>query len=194
MNLVHRIIENAHVRLEPLTEAHRAPLKDQALADAATWRWWPRDLLGEGWEAHFDWQMHEQTAGRWRLYAVIAPNGSAVGQSCYLNHRPEHGSVEIGGTWYGPVARGTVINPAAKRLLLGHAFACGAERVELKTDAMNAASRAAILKMGASFEGIHRRHMLRPDGTWRDTAWFSVIRAEWPSVRDGLDTRLATFG
>lgn len=197
MKLVHQTLENAHVRLEPLTEAHRLPLTAPAMADTATWRWWPRDLMGEGWDAHFDWQMAEQAAGRWMLHAVIAPNGdsggSAVGQSCYLNYRPDHCGVEIGGTWYGPAARGTAINPAAKRLLLGHAFECGAERVELKTDAMNAASRAAMLKMGATFEGIHRRHMLRPDGTWRDTAWFSVIREEWPRVRDGLDERLSTF-
>jgi len=194
MQLVQQTLENAHVRLEPLTEAHRRPLEGPAMADAATWRWWPRDMMGDGWNAQFDWQLAEQAAGRWMLHAVIAPDGGAVGQSCYLNHRPEHRSVEIGGTWYGPAARGTAINPASKRLLLGHAFDSGAERVELKTDALNAASRAAMLKMGASFEGVHRRHMLRPDGSWRDTAWFSVIREEWPRVRDGLDARLAGLG
>lgn len=191
MNLVHTTLENAHVRLEPLAEGHRASLRAPAMADPETWRWWPRDMIGEGWDAQFDWQLAEQSAGRWMLLAVIAPGGAAVGQSCYLNLRAEHACVEIGGTWYAPTARGTAINPAAKRLLLGHAFACGAERVELKTDALNAASRAAMTKMGATFEGVHRRHMRRPDGTWRDTAWFSVIREEWPQVRDGLDARLA---
>mgnify|MGYP000884955873 CR=1 FL=1 len=62
--------------------------------------------------------------------------------------------------------------------------------MELKTDALNERSRAAILKMGAQFEGIHRRHMRRADGTLRDTAWYSVIRDEWPAVRAGLETRL----
>ena len=74
--------------------------------------------------------------------------------------------------------------------MLGAAFDAGAERVELKTDALNTASRAAILKMGATFEGIHRRHMIRPDGTFRDTAWYSVIRQEWPQVKAGLERRI----
>jgi RimJ/RimL family protein N-acetyltransferase len=117
-----------------------------------------------------------------------------VGQSCYLNPRPRDAGVEIGSTWYAGSAQGTFVNPAAKLLLIGHAFACGAERVELKTDALNARSRAAMLKMGATFEGIHRRHMRRADGTLRDTAWFSVLREEWPEVKAGLEARLAAYG
>lgn len=190
MNLVHQTLQNAHVRLEPLEERHREMLRGPAMADALTWRWWPRDMMGEGWDSQFDWQLGELAAERWLLHAVIAPDGAAVGQSCYLAIRPEHHGVEIGGTWYGAAARGTTINPASKLLLLGHAFACGAERVELKTDSNNAASRAAMLKMGATFEGIHRRHMKRPDGSWRDTAWFSVIREDWPRVKAGLEARL----
>jgi RimJ/RimL family protein N-acetyltransferase len=76
--------------------------------------------------------------------------------------------------------------------LLQQAFSCGAERVELKTDARNSRSRAAILKLGASFEGIFRRHFLMPDGHWRDTAWFSILRQEWPRVKAGLEARLAS--
>lgn len=190
MKLVHTVLENAHVRLEPLDEAHREPLRSPAMADPETWRWWPRDVLGHGWGATFDWQLAEQAAQRWLLFAVIAPGGAAVGQSCYLALRPEHGSVEIGGTWYAPEVRGGAVNPAAKLLLFGHAFACGAERVEQKTDALNARSRAAMEKMGCTFEGIHRRHMRRADGSWRDTAWYSVIREDWPAVRAGLEARL----
>jgi N-acetyltransferase len=79
-------------------------------------------------------------------------------------------------------------------LLIGHAFACGAERVELKTDALNAQSRAAMLKLGAVFEGVHRKHMRRADGSLRDTAWFSVVREDWAGVKAGLEARLAGFG
>ena len=190
MQLVHQTLENAHVRLEPLAEAHREPLRAPALADPLTWRHWPRDMVGEGWDRQFDWQLDEQAAGRWMLHAVISPDAGAVGQSCYLALRPEHSGVEIGGTWYGPAARGTAINPASKLLLLGHAFASGAERVELKTDSENTASRAAMLKMGATFEGIHRRHMRRHNGTWRDTAWYAVLREDWPRVEAGLWARL----
>ncbi|MDX2233419.1 MAG: GNAT family protein [Hyphomonadaceae bacterium] len=190
MQLDHIAMVDAHVRLEPLTPDHREPLRGPAMADPDTWRWWPRDVPGAGWDATVDWQLAEQAAGRWLLYTVFAPDGRAVGQSCYLALRPEHASVEIGGTWYGPDARGGAINPASKRLLFGHAFACGAERVEQKTDALNARSRAAMEKMGATFEGVHRRHMRRPDGSWRDTAWYSVIRPEWPAVKARLDARL----
>lgn len=193
MDLIHITHEDAFVRLEPLAANHREALRAPAMADPGTWAWWPRDVLGDGWDATFDWQMAEQAAGRWLIHAVVAPGGRAVGQSCYLALRPEHASVEIGGTWYGPEARGTAINPASKRLLFGHAFACGAERVEQKTDALNARSRAAMEKSGATFEGIHRRHMRRPDGSWRDTAWYSVLREEWPTVKAGLDARLAVY-
>ena len=182
MKLLHQPLQNRHVRLEPLAEWHREALRGPALADPLTWRYWPRDMLGEGWDSQFDWEIGEQTSRRWMLYAVIAPGERAIGQTCYLDIRPEHGGVEIGGTWYGPEGRGGTINPASKLLLLEHAFACGAERVQLKTDSENARSRAAMMKMGATFEGIHRRHMRRPDGKWRDTAWYVVLREDWPGV------------
>ena len=188
MNLVARTLENDFVRLEPLRADHRELLRAHT-ADPTIWRWWPRDMAD--WDEAFDWQMDEQAAGRWILHAVIAPDGRAIGQTCYLAIAPEHARVEIGGTWYGPDAQGSLVNPACKLLMLGHAFACGAERVELKTDALNTRSRAAMLKMGAHFEGVHRHHMRRPDGTWRDTAWFSVLREEWPGVKAGLEARLA---
>jgi hypothetical protein len=116
-----------------------------------------------------------------------------VGQSCYLTIRERDAGVEIGGTWYVRDAQGMAINPAAKLALLDNAFAQGAERVEFKTDALNAQSRAALTKLGATFEGIHRHHMKRPNGTWRDSAYFSIVRGEWPDVRARLEARLAAF-
>ena len=77
-------------------------------------------------------------------------------------------------------------------MLLGNAFDRGAERVEFKTDALNAHSRAALMKMGARFEGILRKQMRRPNGTMRDNAWFSVIREEWPALRARIEMRLST--
>lgn len=188
MKLEPRTLEDKHVRLEPIVEAHREPLRTIS-RDPAIWRHWPRDMTN--WDEVFDWQLAEHAAGRWLLHGVVA-NGAYVGQTCYLNMRPADSSAEIGGTWYAPTAQGGMTNPACKRLLLMHAFESGAERVELKTDALNARSRAAILKMGATFEGIHRHHMRRPDGSWRDTAWFSVLREEWPRVREGLEARLSS--
>ena len=84
-----------------------------------------------------------------------------------------------------------MINPAAKRLLLGHAFGAGARRVQFKVDALNARSRAAVLKLGAVQEGILRQDRVTWTGRVRDTVFFSVLAAEWPKVREGLDRRLA---
>jgi RimJ/RimL family protein N-acetyltransferase len=186
-------LSNRWLALEPLVEAHREGLR-AAAADPAIWRHWPRAVIADGWDATFERQLGEQADGSWMLHAVVLPdgrpNGRIVGQTCYLNVRREHDGLEVGGTWYAPEAQATFVNPAAKLLMLGNAFACGAERVELKTDALNARSRAAMLKMGAEFEGIFRRHMRRRDGTWRDTAWYSVIREDWPGIRAGLEARL----
>lgn len=177
------------VSLAPLVEADREPLRIAA-SDPALFRFWPRDMATEKWDQNFDWMLAEQAAGRWILHTVRAGDGQIVGQTCYLAIRPEHKGVEIGGTWYIADAHGTKVNPTCKLALLENAFACGAERVELKTDARNSRSRAAILKLGASFEGIFRRHLLLPDGHWRDTAWFSILREEWPQVKAGLEARL----
>jgi N-acetyltransferase len=189
MHLTHATATNAFVSLSPLSSDDREPLRAIA-ADRAIWTFWPRDMAIEKWDDNFDWMLGEQDAGRWLFHSVRDSNGALVGQTCYLAIRPEHKGVEIGGTWYVPSAHGTKINPSCKLMLLEHAFACGAQRVELKTHANNARSRAAMLKMGGTFEGIHRCHMLLHNGSWRDTAWFSVLAQEWPSVKAGLEARL----
>lgn len=193
MELVARALENRFVRLEPLDERHRAGLIAAAEADASIFRHMPYPVAEQGFAPSFDWLLRKQTEGRWIPHAVLNPGGAFIGQSCYLNPRPRDAGVEIGGTWYVRAAQGAAINPAAKLLLLDNAFAQGAERVEFKTDALNAHSRAALAKLGATFEGVHRRHMRRPNGSWRDSAYFSVIREEWPAVKAGLEARLVAF-
>jgi RimJ/RimL family protein N-acetyltransferase len=74
---------------------------------------------------------------------------------------------------------------------LGHAFDCGAERVELKTDALNMQSRGAMAKLGLTFEGVMRHQMRRPDGSWRDNAWFAVVAPEGPALKARIEARLA---
>ena len=192
MDLAATVLTLGRVRLEPFEERHRAGLTAAAEADMSIFRHMPFGVADKGYGWWFDKLRADQAAGRAIPHAVFADD-RIVGQSCYLNPRPNDAGVEIGSTWYVREAQATFVNPSAKLLLLGHAFACGAERVELKTDALNAQSRSAMLKMGAQFEGIHRRHMRRADGTLRDTAWYSVIREEWPVVRAGLEARLAAF-
>lgn len=98
---------------------------------------------------------------------------------------------EIGSTWLAPSARRTGVNHEAKLLMLSHAFDhWEVHRVTLKTDARNARSRAAIERLGARFEGIRRAHVRAVDGTVRDTAYFSILRDEWPHVRQQLHERL----
>lgn len=193
MKIEPRQLENRFVRLEPTIEAHRDGLRAAANADFSIFRHFPNPWLhNQGFDAYFDWVSAERDAGRWMAHTVIA-DGAIVGQTCFMAFRPADKGVEIGGTWYRREAQGGAVNPSCKLLLMTHAFESGAERVELKTDALNARSRAAILKLGTTFEGIHRHHMLRPDGTWRDTAWYSVLREEWPGVRAKLEARLAAF-
>lgn len=193
MDLQASTLTHGPVRLEPFAEPHRAGLAAAAEADLTIFRHMPFPIAERGYGAWFDWLRAEQEAGRWIPHAVMTKDGRIVGQSCYLTLRPEHDGLEIGGTWYGRHAQGTAINPAAKLALLDHAFACGAQRVEFKTDALNAQSRAALTKLGATFEGIFRHQMRRPDGTWRDNAYFSIIRPDWPALRERIEVRIAAL-
>ncbi|MBY0564769.1 MAG: GNAT family N-acetyltransferase [Hyphomonadaceae bacterium] len=198
MQLSVTTLTHAAGTLEPFEERHRDGLIAAAHADVGIFRHMPFPVARDGYGAWFDWLRAEQDAGRWAPFAVINTFpaggegvGAIVGQSCYINIRPELACVEIGGTWYRREAQGTAVNPAAKLLLLGHAFACGAERVEFKTDALNMHSRNAMLKLGLTFEGVMRHQARRPDGSWRDNAWFSAIREDWPALRDRIEARLA---
>ena len=88
-------------------------------------------------------------------------------------------------------ARGGWVNARAKALMLERAFASGFDRVQLKTDARNLRSRAAIAAIGAMHEGTLRSYQLRADGTLRDSAIFSIVATDWPGVRARLDERVA---
>ena len=185
-------LERRLVRLEPLAKRHAAGLWE-ASRDARTWRWLPipQPQTAEELEAWVDDALARAAAGL-DLPLVTQREGAIVGSTRFLALRPEHRSVEIGWTWLHPSAWGGGVNVEAKLLMLGHAFeAWGCRRVELKTDALNDRSRRAMDAIGATFEGIHRKHMLVRAGENRDTAWYSVVDDEWPRVREGLVGRLA---
>ncbi len=104
---------------------------------------------------------------------------------------PSQGRVELGSTFYAREWWGGTTNPACKYLLLRHAFEdLGVARVALRADARNSRSLGAIRRLGAVPEGVLRSHRVAPDGSRQDTAYFSVLRDEWPTVRDGLLARL----
>jgi len=125
------------------------------------------------------------------LVTVESDAGRIVGSSRYLNIAPADLRLEIGWTWIDPAFQRSAVNTEAKIAMLGHAFeTLGCRRVELKTDALNVQSRTAILGIGATFEGIFRKHMVMAGGRARDSAYYSIIDDEWPTVRAGLRERL----
>lgn len=126
---------------------------------------------------------HTSTAG----VAGTVVGTSSLGEADLVNER-----VHLGWTAYGPKWWGSFVNVECKLLLLGHAFDdCDFGRVKIQTDSLNQRSQAAIAKLGATREGVLRRHMRRADGTFRDTVVFSILKHEWPGVRDRLRARLA---
>lgn len=122
----------------------------------------------------------------------LGDRGTVVGTSSLGEWDLEHERVHLGWTAYGPRWWGTRVNAECKLLMLGHAFDdCRFGRVKLQTDLRNLRSQAAIARLGATREGVLRRHQRRADGTFRDTVVFSVVVDEWPTVRAGLLERLA---
>ena len=182
------VLEGARVRLEPLRADHLADL-EQVAFDLPIWRWTimgPQDAAGlRRW---VDTALANQEAGTERPFATIdVATGRAVGSSRYMTIVPEHKRLEIGWTWIATAYQRTGANREAKLLQLTHAFeTLGANRVEFKTHVRNERSRTAIAGIGATFEGIFRSHSIMPDGSIRDSAYFSVIAPEWPDVKARL--------
>jgi RimJ/RimL family protein N-acetyltransferase len=183
-----RLLDCAGVRLEPLEEAHRAGLRS-AGQDPEIWAHMPYEARGSGFDRWFDHSLGVAAAGVEAVWAV-RNTGALVGSTRFLAIEPAQRRLEIGSTWCAPQAWGTRVNPACKLALMRYAFEdLGFNRVEFKTDIRNLRSQAAIAKLGAVREGVFRAHMIRPDGSLRDSVYFSVIASEWPTVRERLTAR-----
>ncbi|MDO9609743.1 MAG: GNAT family protein [Brevundimonas sp.] len=188
-------LEDQFVRLEPFDDRLKAEVRAVLDCDAAAWDIMVAPAYGAHFDGWWDSALAAMRAGTRIAYAVRRlSDGVVVGTTSLYEIHPAYRRCEIGSTFYRPEARGGAINPACKRLLLGHAFNAGAVRVEIITDAVNAQSQAAILKLGAKAEGVLRKHKITWTGRARDTVMFAVIDDDWPEVRDGLDRRLAGFG
>jgi N-acetyltransferase len=181
------------VSLELLDQRHVADLR-VAASDPRVSAWLPVPLHEPSW---FDW-WREDARSAWEtrrdvtFATVRRADGVAIGSTRFMALRDLDRAVEIGWTWLAPEAWQTGANVEAKLLMLGCAFdEAGCIRVELKTNARNDRSRAAMAALPAQFEGIHRQHMVLLDGSYRDSAWYSVIDREWPDVRANLQRRLA---
>jgi RimJ/RimL family protein N-acetyltransferase len=186
------VLEGRVVRLEPLAEHHVAGLWD-ASRDTRTWQWLSvvQPETREEWDSWIAQAFDAADAGSEVPFATVSHERDVVGSTRYLALRPEHRSLEIGWTWLHPSAWGTGANVEAKLLQLEYAFdVLGYRRVEFKTDALNERSRGALEAIGATFEGVHRKHMLVREGENRDSAWFAILDEDWPGVRTRLESRL----
>ena len=188
-------LEGELVVLEPLAQAHADGLWAAAQAPEI-WRWLA-DVGGtrEYFDRWFELSLSAQREGREGAFATRdRRSGELVGSTRYLNVRPADRALEVGWTWLNPVAWRSGINVEQKLLLFEHAFeTLECVRVELKTDARNERSRAAMAALPAQFEGIMRNHMIVPDVGQRDSAYYSVIAEEWPAVRINLERRLSRY-
>jgi RimJ/RimL family protein N-acetyltransferase len=196
MRLAPVTLEGGSVRLEPLTESHHAALCEIGL-DPELWRLIPyRVTTAEEMLDYIRTALAGQAAGNTIPFVTVErASGGVVGSTRFMNIDAANRRVEIGATWLAQSWRRTAINTEAKYLMLRHAFeTLGCIRVELKTDALNERSRAAILRIGAREEGTLRQHMVTWSGRLRDTVYFSIIDSEWPGVKASLEAKLKRGG
>jgi N-acetyltransferase len=188
-------LPGGRARLEPLAISHAPALLRIYTEDPEFFRYYtikgPSTL--EEMSAWIRAALDSQSAGAALPFAVFDKSlGEFVGSTRYMDIQPANRMLEIGSTFYSPRSRRTSVNTECKYLLLRHAFeTLSCVRVQLKCDARNEPSRTAILRIGASFEGIIRQHLARHDGTFRDSAMFSMIAPEWPAAKARLESMLA---
>lgn len=192
MDLTPVTLEASRVRLEPLSESHHEGLSAVGL-DPEIWSLNPSQVLDREQMMRYI----RDALGGWQKGVALPfatmerASNTIVGSTRYMNIDAANKRVEIGSTWIAKPWRRTAINTEAKYLMMRHAFeTLGCNRVELKTDMLNAQSRNAILRIGAKQEGILRSHMVTWSGRIRDTVYFSVIASEWPEVKAALEAKM----
>ncbi|SFR95524.1 Protein N-acetyltransferase, RimJ/RimL family [Microbacterium sp. cf046] len=184
-------LQNAFVRLEPLTLDHAEELAEATVGLEHAWYTSvpSPDAVAADIEQRLAWH-EEGSMNPWAVRRL--DTGKAIGMTTFCDIDQPNRHVEIGHTWIGVEAQRTAVNTASKLLLLGHAFErCDAIAVEFRTHWHNLQSRAAIARLGAKQDGVLRNHRIGPDGSLRDTVVFSILPHEWASVRLGLESRLA---
>jgi N-acetyltransferase len=183
-------LDGVKVTLEPLTEAHIPGLVAVGLDE----RIWRLMLYGQmrSEEDLRNWVrrlLDGQSAGTDLPFAVIhKASGRVAGATRYMDIRPAHRGLEIGGTWYGLEFQRSAVNTECKYLLLKYAFEeLKTIRVQFKADVRNERSWHALERLGAVREGILRNHYILPDGGRRDSVYYSIIDREWPIVKRKLE-------
>lgn len=186
-------LQNEWVLLEPLSDLHLDSL----------WKIAPDPRVYEHLPVRFESRadiegfvvdsLARQQSGTSLPFAIWSKaQNRVVGSTALFDFSAQHRAAEIGWTWHTPAVWGTKVNLAAKSLLLAHGFeALELVRVYLKTDVRNGRSQRAIEKLGATREGVWRKHLQRPDKSWRDSVFYSILDDEWPRVRAHLQGQLA---
>lgn len=188
--------QGAHASVVPLDHAHCGDLQE-ASADGALHRLWYTTVPApEGVATEIDRRLALRAQGSMLPFAVIEnTTGKAVGMTTYMNIDAPNRRLEIGSTWYRKSVQRTPINTECKLLLLQHAFEqLDCISVEFRTHVLNTQSRRAIERLGAKLDGILRAQFILENGTVRDTAAYSIIASEWPTVRANLMWRLQSSG
>ena len=187
------LLEGRHVRLEPLERRHLLGLV-AAAQDPEIFQFFLTPPLGAETEMGkwLDDRLTNMAAGAEVAWATVrASDHRVVGGTTFLDIRRANRGLEIGNTWLAKEAWRTTVNTEAKLLQFAYAFErLGAVRVQLKTDERNARSRAAIARLGCTFEGVLRKYQARYDGYVRNTAIFSLTAEEWPAAKAQLEARL----
>ncbi|HWK60621.1 MAG TPA: GNAT family protein [Eoetvoesiella sp.] len=185
-------LEGHGVKLVPLGPEHAADL-EAAAADGKLWQLRVTSVPEPGAAAaYIETALKGQQEGNMLPFAIVEQgSGQVIGTTRYYDFVPAIARLEIGHTWYARRWQRTHVNTASKLLLLRHAFEhLGAQVVCWRTDKFNFASQRAIERLGAHKDGVLRHHMLRRDGTVRDTVMYSLLAGEWPEVEKHLEYRL----
>ena len=185
------VLEGHGVRLEPLEPGHAAGLATAA-ADGNLWELWYTSVPEpDGTAKYIDDALAGRDAGHMLPWAVRElATGRVIGSTRYHDIIASVDRVEIGYTWYGKSWQRSYVNTACKLLLLNHGFdTVGCKVIGLRTDIYNLTSQKAIEALGAKKDGVIRHHLLRRNGTVRDTVMYSILLEEWPEVRARLTAR-----
>ncbi len=185
-------LSGQHVELKPLQKSHEEGLI-AALNDGNLWELWYTSIpRPEGMAAEIERRLKLQDEGSMLPFTVFdKAKNQIVGMTTYMNVDLKGPRVEIGSTWYARSVQRSPLNTEAKLLLLTHAFEqLNCLAVEFRTHFINQQSRRAIERLGAKLDGILRSHQCMPDGSLRDTCVYSIVAAEWPTVRNHLRYKL----
>jgi len=186
-----KTLKGRYVRLEPITPDMREEMRGAVDCDPAAWEIMSINGCGEGFAEWWAMATRQSDSGERVVFAIRRlADKRVVGTSSYLGVDRLNRGLEVGATFLHPDVRSGPVNPESKLLMLANAFDAGAIRVQFTVDVRNARSQAAVLKLGATQEGVLRNHKITWTGHVRDSAIFSITDYDWPGVKQRLEFRL----